>query len=110
SRHNGVNRSASSLTITPAATKGFRTAAADDAEINQPSKATVAPTGKLTANQSAYSAACGTFSFTHSNPLPASCSPACTKYRESFHRPANDWVMASVPAEPVKPAVQAMHL
>ena len=43
-------------------------------------------------------------------PLPASCAAACTKYRPSVHRQASSMVTTAVPADPVKPVRNFLHL
>src|SRR5690606_33574380 len=52
-------------------------ATATDAKL--PSKATLLPVGSCSASQAAYSTAPCVFNFTSSNPVPSSCSFACTK-------------------------------
>src|SRR5690606_14039523 len=68
------------------------------------------PFSSLFANQVAYSGFPCACNLTNSKPVPASCSLACTKYLESVHSPAKSCVITSVPAEPVKPDVHAIHL
>src|SRR5690606_40878128 len=38
-----------------------------------------------------------------SMPVPCSSASACSQYRLSVQRPANDWLSTKVPAEPLNP-------
>ena len=73
-----------------------------------PSNAILLSSLKFAVSHSTYPEFTGPTGFTSSKPDPASSFSACIKYLESVHNPANESVIITVAADPVKPVSQAI--